>query len=189
MTLSGPISGPGGLSLTDAGALILSAANTYSGGTTVNAGTLVVANSSGDLVIGSSGHCTNDGDMSNIGNFTNAGIFAGNAQVSGSFSNSPTGTVRIAPGESLYVQGASSQSNAGLIQLIGTASAQAQLESAGPLSNAAGTGLITGQNATVNFDSGLTNRGSVAFSYGISNVSVRSPTRPAATLPSQAVPA
>ena len=44
------------------------------------------ASLSGDLVIGSSGHCTNNGDMSNIGNFVNAGIFAGNPQVSGSFS-------------------------------------------------------------------------------------------------------
>jgi autotransporter-associated beta strand protein len=242
LTISGAISGPGGLALTGAGTLIFSGTNSYTGGTTISAGTLALGNGgtagsiaggitnnatlllnfagnqhfansvsgsgsivvsgpgtvtlqmplaptqtvvnqgqlvvpagvsvSGDLVIGSSGHCTNNGDMSNIGNFTNAGIFGGSAQVSGSFSNAPTGTVRIAPGQSLYLQGASPQSNAGLVQLIGTATAQAQFESAGPLTNAAGgTALITAQNATVNFDSGLTNQGSVAFSYGISNVS------------------
>ncbi len=87
--------------------------------TTVNQGQLVVAagaSLSGNLVIGGSGHCTNNGNMSNIGNFTNAGIFAGSAQVSGSFSNSPSGTVRIAAGQTLFLQGASPQSNAGLIQ-------------------------------------------------------------------------
>ncbi len=143
--------------------------------TVLNQGQLIVASGAavnGDLVIGSSGHCTNNGDMSNIGNFTNAGIFAGNAQVSGSFSNAPTGTVRIAPGQSLYLQGACSQNNAGLIQLIGTATAQAEFESAGPLTNATGgAALITAQNAILNFDNGLTNQGAVAFSYGISNVS------------------
>ncbi len=241
LTISGPISGSGGLTKGGAGTVVLTANNTFAGGMTISAGTLalggagtadnlmgnvtnnstlvfnltgnqffsanisgpgsIVANGpgtlvlrgtvsagqiavnqaeiaaaagsmvSGNLMVGASANFTNNGSTDYFGNLTNGGIFAGNAQVSGSFSNSPTGTVRIAPGQSLFLQGAFSQSNAGLIQLIGTASAQAQFESAGPLSNAAGTGLITGQNATVNFDSGLTNQGSVAFSYGISNVS------------------
>ncbi len=40
LILSGAITGTGGLSLTDAGTLILSGTNSYSGGTTVSAGTL-----------------------------------------------------------------------------------------------------------------------------------------------------
>ena len=40
VTLSGPLSGPGGLNKLDAGALTLSGSNTYAGGTTVAAGVL-----------------------------------------------------------------------------------------------------------------------------------------------------
>ena len=126
----------------------------------------------GDLVIASSGHCTNNGDMDNIGNFTNAGIFVGSAQVSGNFSNAPSGTLRITAGQTLFLQSALPQSNSGLIQAIGTQAAQASFEAAGPFTNnAGGSALIGGQNATLNFDSGLTNQGAVAFSNGVNNVS------------------
>ena len=40
LTISGAISGQGGLSLTDAGTLILCGSNSYTGGTTISAGTL-----------------------------------------------------------------------------------------------------------------------------------------------------
>jgi autotransporter-associated beta strand protein len=42
--INGSITGPGGLALTDAGTLILSGTNTFSGETDVSAGTLIVAN-------------------------------------------------------------------------------------------------------------------------------------------------
>ena len=45
VTLSGPLSGPGGLIKTDSGTLTLSAANTYGGPTLVSGGTLNLANS------------------------------------------------------------------------------------------------------------------------------------------------
>ena len=49
MTLSGPVSGPGALALTDAGTLVLSGtANGYGGGTYVEQGTLV-ADSAGSI--------------------------------------------------------------------------------------------------------------------------------------------
>ena len=44
LTLSGPLSGPGGLVKADSGTLILGAANTYSGSTLVSGGTLALAN-------------------------------------------------------------------------------------------------------------------------------------------------
>ena len=48
--------------------------------------------------------------------------------------------MRIAAGQSLYIQNIGPQSNAGLIQVIGTAASQAQFESAGPFTNASGGG-------------------------------------------------
>ncbi len=58
-----------------------------------------------------------------------------------------------------------------MISLIGTQAAQASFESAGPFTNApGGAALIAGQNATITLDSGLTNQGAVAFSYGVNNV-------------------
>ena len=44
VTLSGVLSGPGGLTKTDSGTLVLTTTNTYSGGTTVSAGTLQLGN-------------------------------------------------------------------------------------------------------------------------------------------------
>ena len=58
-----------------------------------------------------------------------------------------------------------------MISAIGTSAYQATFESAGPFTNnAGGTGLIAAQNATVEFDSGLTNQSAVAFSNGVNNV-------------------
>ena len=154
--------------------------------TAVNQGQLVVPSGivvSGNLVIGASGYCTNSGNMSSIGNFANAGIFAGNLQASGSFSNAPTGNVRIAAGQTVFLQGALPQSNAGLILALGTSSAPAQFESYGPFTNTAGgSGLIAAQNANLYFDGGLTNQAAVAFSYGISNVSGAVANSPSGTI-------
>jgi len=71
LTVSGPVSGSGGLTTSGGGVVVLSAANTYSGGTTVNAGTLVVANSSGSAV-GSGGILISGGTLQ-VGNGGTAG--------------------------------------------------------------------------------------------------------------------
>jgi autotransporter-associated beta strand protein len=57
---NGTLSGPGGLTLTGPGALILSGTNSYSGGTTVEAGTLIVTNNTAlpdgtNLTVGAGG--------------------------------------------------------------------------------------------------------------------------------------
>ena len=46
LTFSGEIGGTGGLTIDNAGTVVLSGANGYTGGTTVSAGTLIVSNSS-----------------------------------------------------------------------------------------------------------------------------------------------
>lgn len=66
-TAKGIVSGTGGLTKADTGTLKLEAANTYSGGTTLSAGTLLAVNStgsatgSGDILVGASGTLGGDG--------------------------------------------------------------------------------------------------------------------------------
>ena len=56
VTLSGVLSGPGGLNILGAGTLTLTGSNTYGGGTTISAGTLQVGNGgSGASIGGTSG--------------------------------------------------------------------------------------------------------------------------------------
>ena len=86
--------------------------------------------------------------------------------------NASSGDVRIAAGQTLFLQALASTNNAGLLEVFGTGTSQAQFESAGPFTNGNGGGMamIAAQNATLHFDSGVTNQGSIAFSGGIGNV-------------------
>ena len=126
---------------------------------------------SGNLATGPGGRIQNNSSLQ-FGNLNNSGIFAGGGSLLGNFVNQSSGDVRIAAGQSLYLQNIGPQSNAGLIELIGTAVSQAQFESSGPFTNASGggSGMIAAQNATIHLDSGLTNQASVLFSYGVNNV-------------------
>ena len=120
---------------------------------------------------GAAGRFTNAGGNVFLNNLTNAGTFIGGGQVGGNFINQSTGSVRIGGGQDLYLASGGSQSNQGLIQVLGTQAAQAVFESGGPFTNSGGgTSLLAAQNASLYFDGGLTNQGPVSFSYGISNV-------------------
>ena len=66
-TVSGVISGTGGLAMTGAGALTLSGTNTYSGGTTFNAGTVSIS-SNANLGAASGGLTFNGGTLQVTGN-------------------------------------------------------------------------------------------------------------------------
>ena len=79
--------------------------------------------------------------------------------------------MRVAAGQRLRFTDTGAHSNAGRIEVIGSAAqGPAELEIAGPLTNAAGTGLIIGRIASLRFSSGLTNAGSLALSFGVSDV-------------------
>ncbi len=95
-TLLGVISGTGALTKAGTGVLTLNAANTYSGGTTISAGTLIGTTNSVQ------GNITNNGVLlfSQGGNGTYAGIISG----SGSVAKGGSGTV-ILSGASTYTGG------------------------------------------------------------------------------------
>ena len=128
--------------------------------------------STGDLTISAGGRFTYNGSSLSVTNLSNSGTFIGGVQVINNFVNAASGDVRIAAGQAIFLQNLAATGNAGLIEVFGTGTSQAQFESAGPFTNGSGggTGMIAAQNATFHFDGGLTNQGSIAFSGGISNV-------------------
>lgn len=84
-TITNIVSGSGGVVRSGTGSLVLSAGNTYTGGTTVNGGKVYANNASGSSATGT-GHVT----------VNSGGVFTGKGFVSGSVTNNSGG--RIAPG-------------------------------------------------------------------------------------------
>ena len=100
-TISDPLEGAGGpFTKVGAGTLILSGVNTYTGTTTVNAGSLIVDGSiaSSQTLVNASGLLGGKGLIG--GNLLNSGIVSpgdspGTLHVSGDYTQSPNGTLRI----------------------------------------------------------------------------------------------
>jgi autotransporter-associated beta strand protein len=149
-TISAPILGTGGLIKTDLGTLVLSATNTYTGGTTIEGGTLSVG---ADANLGGAGNLTLDG---------------GNLTVTGSFASARTvdveaaGGINVGSGDTLNLTGnltdsaALTKSGAGVLEISGAGAY------AGALGVAAGALEVNGSlgAATVTVQSGATLAGS-----------------------------
>ena len=109
VTLSGSVSGPGGLVFSGTGATTLAGQNTYSGGTTVSSGTLSVA---GDSPTG-----TGDVSVGAAGTLMGTGVIAGNITVLGVLKpgNSP-GYLAASSNVSMSAGSTYQQDIAGLVQ-------------------------------------------------------------------------
>jgi T5SS/PEP-CTERM-associated repeat protein/autotransporter-associated beta strand protein len=162
VTFSGVVSGSGGVNQVGSGTTTLTGTNTYSGVTTVAAGTLAIA-AGGSIT----SNVTNNANFANAGtvggNLANTGIASNNLTISGAvanaatFSNNANGTV-----SGLLTNAAGTTTNAG--RLNGGANV-----SGGTLAT---TGLIAGglaNTATVNANGGQIN-GAIANNAGIFDV-------------------
>jgi fibronectin-binding autotransporter adhesin len=179
------IQGGAGLTKTGAGALLLSAANTYSGATTISAGTLrlgvnnaltdptaldVAAGATFDLA----GFTTHVGSLSGAGAVTLGGgrldtgynnsstTFSGTVSGDGVFTKNGGGTLTLAGTVDLTITGGVDhlvQINAGTLDIAGTGSLTAEfLQNFSTITNA---GTITADQNFQNFGT-LTNTGTIA---------------------------
>lgn|GEM_PF-1056367 len=97
------------------------------------------------------------------------GVLAGDGRIIGALVNHNGGEIRVGGGERLLFTGAS-VANAGRIEAIGSTFDPAELEFTSAVTNAAETGLVVARNAKLRFDGGLSNAGSLAVSFGTSDI-------------------
>ena len=120
----------------------------------------------------SSGNLINEGEVllnslsSKLGGntLTNHGVVSGTGRISSSLLNEVSAEVRAGVGQRLVFSGPTN-SNAGKIEALG-----GEVEFKQDLNNLSSTGLITGRDATLRFTGGLTNEGTLALSFGTSDV-------------------
>ncbi len=106
-----------------------------------------------------------DGRVFSTPSLYNYGLVCGAGTVNANLTNYAGGELRVASGETMVVSG-SGNTNDGKFEVIG-----GELEFLGVVVNNVGAGLVTGRNATLRFQAGLTNAGSLSFSGGVNDVS------------------
>ena len=104
------------------------------------------------------------------GTLTNTGLVRGGSTIDNALVNSAGGEIRVGPGQRLHMTNTEAHSNAGHIEVIGNVTQAAEIEFDGKLLNAEKTGDIIARNATLRFDGGLINQGSVGVSFGTSDI-------------------
>jgi len=135
--------------------------------TTVNSGSILALND-GTF---SSGSITNNGDivlgggLSRLGGaLTNNSLLEGSGRVDAQVTNNNGSEIRVASGESMRFT-STGNTNAGRIEVIG-----GEIEFDQNLVNQGGSGNIVGRDATMRFNGGLDNQGSLGLSFGISDI-------------------
>jgi autotransporter-associated beta strand protein len=172
VSFAGTITGAGRIEQAGTGTLTL--ATNVSNALVATSGRVVVGATStftGDLTTAQAGRVDNGGGTLHIAKLDNGGILSGTSDLTGSFLNRATGDIRLAAGQSMFVQSSLPGTNAGLLEALGNASSQATFETNGPFTNAAGgSGMIAARYATLRFDAGLTNQGALSMNYGLTDV-------------------
>lgn len=103
--------------------------------------------------------------LGGTGTLVNNSTVLGTARIEKNLTNNAGGSIQAAGSDRLVFNGATN-TNAGRIDVLNGG----QVEFRQALTNAASTGLITGRDATLRFNGGLTNNGSLAFSNGTMDV-------------------
>ena len=182
LTLSGVISGTGSLDKEGAGTLILTAANTYTGATTVDAGTLAITDA-GALGAGSAGTTVNTGgtlDLRNVTGVAEPITLNGGTLATSTGSSSVTAPVALTANSTISVTGTSMELTSavsGSGGLTKTGSGILQLDAANTYTGAttvdAGT-LKLGANASIADSDKVTVNGTLDTSAITSNLYIQS---------------
>jgi len=94
----------------------------------------------------------------------NTGVLLGDAFITAALTNAAAGQVRVRSGEEMVFTGTAAHGNAGTLDVVDGA-----LEFFAPLTNSAG-GMIFARDASLRFGGGLTNNGSLALSFGVTDL-------------------
>lgn len=170
-TLSGNITGTGSLTKTGAGTLVLTGTNSYSGGTTVSAGTLQGNTNSLQGNIGN--------NLALVFNQTFAGTYAGEISGSGSMQINGGGTLTMTGTSGLT--GATSVTGSSTLVMNGSLASSALTVASGSTlrgSGTVGSTTMNGQMYPGNSVGTLTVNGNLTFGAGSSLVLEIEPTQP-----------
>lgn len=100
----------------------------------------------------------------------NQGTLFGDSRLVGSLANQTSGEVRVGVGQKMqFATNSAVHTNAGTMEAIGSTFQFSEFEFEGGLTNMS-TGMIAARNATLRFDGGLLNQGSLGISFGTADV-------------------